>query len=182
MQAGRVGQAVHRETHSQFGALAGMAADQRRFGLVQHFQRARHEMQQQVLHFRFEAERDADDRQRGLRLTAHGEDVAQAVVGGDLPEHIRIVDQGTKEIWSMIFPGGTVTAAASSGASSPSTTSGRANGRSWLSASCSMVLPTLAPQPPQRMAVAASSSIAAASATPVATTGCPAGAISGSAL
>ena len=92
-QARRVGQAVDGEAHGEFGALAGMAADQRRIGLVQHLQCAGHELLQQVLHFGFEAERDADDRQRRLRLAAHGEDVAQAVVGGDLAEHIRIVDQ-----------------------------------------------------------------------------------------
>ncbi len=57
------------------------------------------------------------------------------------------------------------TTAASSGASRPTTTSARSAGATRPSARDSTVAPTLAPQPPHRMASAEMSAMAAASAT-----------------
>ena len=54
----------------------------------------------------------------------------------------------------MAWPGGTRTTAASSGACRPISTSARSTGASAPSARESTVAPTLAPQPPQRMAIA----------------------------
>ena len=51
-----------------------------------------------VLYFGFETERQRHDRKRRLRLAAHGVDVAKAVIGGDLAEHIRIVDHASEVI------------------------------------------------------------------------------------
>ena len=55
---------------------------------------------------------------------------------------------------TMAWPGGTRTTAASSGACRPINTSARSTGLSAPSARDSTVAPTLAPQPPQRMAIA----------------------------
>ena len=57
-------------------------------------------------------------------------------------------------VCTMALPGGTRTMAASSGACRPISTSGRSTGCSWPSARESTLAPTLAPQPPQRMATA----------------------------
>ncbi len=54
----------------------------------------------------------------------------------------------------MALPGGTFTIAASSGACSPTNTSSRSTGFRLPSARDKTVEPTLAPQPPQRMAIA----------------------------
>ena len=55
-------------------------------------------------------------------------------------------------VCTMALPGGTRTTAASSGASRPISTSSRATGVKSASARDNTVAPTLAPQPPQRMA------------------------------
>jgi hypothetical protein len=67
-----------------------------------------------------------------------------------------IVDEGAEEIDRMhqALPGGTRTTAASSGACRPISTSSRVDRVKLASARDSTVAPTLAPQPPQRMAMA----------------------------
>ena len=57
-------------------------------------------------------------------------------------------------VCTMALPGGTRTTAASSGACRPISTSSRSIGRTLARARDSTVAPTLAPQPPQRMAMA----------------------------
>ncbi|MCY1546935.1 hypothetical protein D9M68_829620 [compost metagenome] len=57
-------------------------------------------------------------------------------------------------VCTMALPGGTRTTAASSGACSPISTSSRCTGCSCPKARLRMLAPTLAPQPPQRMAIA----------------------------
>jgi len=73
--------------------------------------------------------------------------------------------------------------AASSGASSPISTSARRApiGSRWMTRD-STVLPTFAPQPPQRMASVDSSRIAAPSASPAASAGASPPAMAGSSL
>ncbi|MDT4854092.1 hypothetical protein FQZ97_883790 [compost metagenome] len=57
-------------------------------------------------------------------------------------------------VCTMALPGGTRTTAASSGACRPIITSSRSTGCRLPSARVRMLAPTLAPQPPQRMAIA----------------------------
>ena len=71
-------------------------------------------------------------------------------------------------VCTIALPGGTRTTAASSGACRPISTSSRSIGRSAASARESTVAPTLAPQPPQRMAIA---EIACAASSPSSATG-----------
>ena len=57
-------------------------------------------------------------------------------------------------VCTIALPGGTRTTAASSGACKPISTSSRSTGCRLPSARVKMLAPTLAPQPPQRMAMA----------------------------
>jgi hypothetical protein len=101
-----------------------------------------------------------------LRLAAHRKDIAERMVGRDLAERVRVVDDGAEivdRLQESLSPP-TSTSAASSGASRPTTMSARATGSIRPSARERTVAPTLAPQPPQRMAMAEMSSSACRSA------------------
>src|SRR5580765_7073635 len=45
--------------------------------------------------------RKADESERGKRLAAHGVNIAQGICGCDLSEGIRIVDDGSEEIYRL---------------------------------------------------------------------------------
>jgi hypothetical protein len=93
-----VDQAVDGEAQRQFAALAGVAADQGAAGLVEHGDGTGHHLVHGVLDLGFESRRHGGDGGGRLRLGAHGEDVAQRVVGGDAAEQPGIVDEGAEEI------------------------------------------------------------------------------------
>ena len=89
---------VDGEAERQLRALAGVAADERAAGLAQHLVRAGHHRGQVGLDLGFEPVGHGRDRQRRLRLAAHGIDVAERMVGGDLAEHVGVVDDGAEII------------------------------------------------------------------------------------
>ena len=93
-----VGQAVDGKAERQFGAFRRVAADEGRVGRLQHLQRAVHHLEQLVLDLRLQPVGHGGDGQRRLGLGPHGEDVAEAVVGGDLSENVRVVDERAEEI------------------------------------------------------------------------------------
>jgi hypothetical protein len=78
------------------------------------------------------------------------------VIGGDAAEQPGSSMKARKKstLCTMALPGGTRTTAASSGACRPIRMSSRSIGCTLASARDSTVAPTLAPQPPQRMAMA----------------------------
>ena len=132
----------------------GMAADQHRARLLQRLGGAGQELHEIGLDLRFGAVGQRDDGQRGLRRGTHGVEIAQAVIGGDAAEEIGIVDEGAEEIDALhqqLIARQTVTTAASSAGSSPTSTSGRDSGCSRRRTRASSSLPILAPQPPQRI-------------------------------
>ena len=96
-----IDQAVDRKTQRQFLALAGVAADQRTAGFVEHFDRAGHHLEQGVLDLGFQPRRDGANSGGGLCLAAHRKDVAQRVVGRDLAKYVRVVDKGAEKIHAV---------------------------------------------------------------------------------
>ena len=96
-----IDQAVDRKTQRQFLALAGVATDQRTAGFVEHFDRAGHHLEQGVFDLGFQTRRDRAHRSGGLRLAAHGKDVAQRVVGRDLAKYVRVVDESAEKIHAV---------------------------------------------------------------------------------
>jgi hypothetical protein len=134
----------------------GVAADQRAAGLVEHFDGAGHHLPQRVFDLGLQPRRHGGNRRGRLRHGAHGEDVAQRMVGGDRPNTQGSSMNARKKstVCTMALPGGTRMTAASSGECRPISTSSRSIGCSRASARDSTVAPTLAPQPPQRMAMA----------------------------
>ena len=64
--------------------------------VAQHLVGARHHRRQVGLDLGFEPVRHGGDRERGLRLAAHGVDVAERMIGGDLAEHVGVVDDGAE--------------------------------------------------------------------------------------
>ena len=78
-----------------------MSADQRHPFAVETGARAGQKLEQRLLDLGGGARRHDRGRQRMTRHAAHREDVAQRMVGGDLAEHIRIVDEGAKKIDSL---------------------------------------------------------------------------------
>jgi hypothetical protein len=111
---------------------------------------------QRVLDLGFEPRRHGGDGGGRLRLGAHGEDVAQRVVGGDAAEQPGVVDEGAEEIHGVhhrlarrhAHHGGVVRRVQ---ADQHVVALDRVQ---LASARDSTVAPTLAPQPPQRMAMA----------------------------
>ena len=69
-----------------------MTADQGAIGVAQDLVGAGHHHRQIVLDLGLDTVGNRGDRERGLRLGAHGVDVAQRMVGGDLAEQVRIID------------------------------------------------------------------------------------------
>ena len=104
-----------------------------------------------------QARRHGGDGRGRLRFRAHGEDVAQRVIGGDAAEQPGIVDEGAEEIDA--YAPSPCPAARAARRHRPAR-AGRSARRRARSAGCSAsardstVAPTLAPQPPQRMATA----------------------------
>ena len=78
-----------------------MATDQRTAGFVEHFDRAGHHLEQGVFDLGFQTRRDRAHRGGGLRLAAHGKDVAQRVVGRDLAKYVRVVDESAEKIHAV---------------------------------------------------------------------------------
>jgi hypothetical protein len=109
-----------------------------------------------VLDLGFESRRHGGDGGGRLRLGAHGEDVAQRMVGGDAAEEPGIVDEGAEEIHRVhhglarrhAHHGGIVRRMQ---ADQHVVALDRVHP---ASARDSTEAPTLAPQPPQRMAMA----------------------------
>ena len=92
------GQTVDGKSERQFAALTGMPPDQSRVFPVENLQSPGHELGELVLDLVFQAIRDGDHRQGGLRLCAHGKDIAQGVSGRDLTEDKRVFNKGSKKI------------------------------------------------------------------------------------
>ena len=91
-------EAVDRKAQGELRPLAGMAADQRRIGPVQDLQRAGHHLGKILLDLGLDAIGHGGDGQRRLGLGAHGEDVAERMVGRDLAEDVGVVDKRSEEI------------------------------------------------------------------------------------
>ena len=90
--------AGHRQSERQFRALAGMTADQRNAVAVEAGACAGQKLEQGFPDLAGARRGNDGGRQRVTRLAAHGVDVAQRMVGGDLAEHIRIVHERAEEI------------------------------------------------------------------------------------
>ena len=105
----------------------------------------------------FEAVGHGGDRQRRLRLAAHGIDVAERVVGGDLAEQVGVVDDGAEIVDGLqreLVAAGVDERRVVRRVEADDHVVARRPARSSASARDSTVAPTLAPQPPQRMAMA----------------------------
>ena len=94
----RVDQAIHRKPQGQFLALAGVSAYQRAACLVENFHGTGHHLVDHILNLGFNAVGNCGDGRSTLRLGTHGKYVTQAVVGRDLAEGIRVIDERSKEI------------------------------------------------------------------------------------
>jgi hypothetical protein len=70
-------------------------------GLVQHLLCPYQHLGQQVFDFCFYPIGHRGNGQGSLRLRPHGKDIAQAMVGGNLPEHIRVIHDRPEEIHRM---------------------------------------------------------------------------------
>ena len=96
-----VDEAVDGEAQREFAAFAGMAADQRAAGFVEHGYRAGHHLEQGVLDLAFKPRRHRAYGGGGLRDGAHREYIAEGMVGGDAAEYPGVVDEGAEEIDRM---------------------------------------------------------------------------------
>ena len=96
-----VGQAVDREPQRQLRPFAGMAANQGRAGLVEDIYGTGHHFADGRFDLGFQAVGNGRDGESRLGLRPHGEDVAQGVVRGNLPEHVSVVDKGPEVVHRM---------------------------------------------------------------------------------
>ena len=94
----RINQPVDRKAQCQLAAFAGMAADQRAAGFIQHFHGAGHHLVNHVFHLGLYAIGHGRNGGSTLSFGAHGKHVAQGVIGGNPAEHIGVVNKGAKEI------------------------------------------------------------------------------------
>src|SRR5690606_30185457 len=92
---------VDGEGDAEFGAFAGMAADEGGCGCLEDGQCAAQDLHQVVLHAARLGVGQGDEGKRIVRCRAHGVDVVQGVVGGNTAEHPRVVDECAEAVHTV---------------------------------------------------------------------------------
>ncbi len=90
--------AGHRKPERQIRAFARMATDQRHALAIETGARAGQKLEQILLHLCRSACRYHRGGERIARCAAHGEHVVERMIGGDLAEHIGVIDEGTEKV------------------------------------------------------------------------------------
>ena len=93
-----LGDAVHGESQRQLGALATVSAREGAAHLRQNRSSAGHHLIKLFLHLILETVRDLGDGEHGVRLGAHRPTISERVNHRHLPEDVRIVHEGAKEV------------------------------------------------------------------------------------
>ena len=75
-----------------------MAAYQCTAGFIQYLHRAFHHLENRVFHFGLKARGNGGHGGSRQRLSPHGKNITQGMVGRNTAEQIRVVDEGTKKI------------------------------------------------------------------------------------